>query len=143
MELTAETFCRTLQGIQSLMPYGKTLNEAALLIAWTTLPHNVRNQLTSEMLAYAAGQYLQDPEPPKDQPVHLALLRYLYRLENGRPNYEWGLKLDLPQRMAGDGRFFPEPVSEAALVAAGELFAHDGPRHAPAGVLAQLQQGRP
>ena len=142
MTLSADTFCRTLQGIQSLMPYGKTLNEAALLIAWQTLPNNVRQQLTPAMLAYAAGQYLQDPEPPKDQPVHLVLLRYLYRLENGRPNYEWGLKLDLQQRMASDGRFNPEPVSEAALVAAGELPAHDGPRHAPAGVLAQLQQGK-
>ena len=141
MALTADTFCRTLQGIQSLMPYGKTLNEAALLIAWQTLPNNVRQQLTPAMLAYAAGQYLQDPEPPKDQPIHLSLLRYLYRLENGRPNYEWGLKQDLPQRMANDGRFNPEPVSEAALVAAGELPAHDGLRHAPAGVLAQLRQG--
>ena len=141
MALSADTFCRTLQGIQSLMPYGKTLNEAALLIAWQTLPNNVRQQLTSEMLAYAAGQYLQDPEPPKDQPIHLALLRYLYRLENGRPNYQWGLKQDLQQRMASDGRFHPETVSEAALVAAGELPAHDGPRHAPAGVLAQLNGG--
>ena len=140
MALTADTFCRTLQGIQSLMPYGKTLNEAALLIAWQTLPNNVRQQLTPAMLAYAAGQYLQDPEPPKDQPVHLALLRYLYRLENGRPNYEWGLKLDLPKRMAADGQFFAEPISQAHLAATGELPDYDGPRHSPNGVLARLEQ---
>lgn len=138
MTLNAKDFARTIIGVQTLLPFGKKLPEEALLLAWATLPRSARQQLTSEMLVYAAGQFLQDPEPPKDQPVHLALLRYLYRLENGRPNYQWGLKEDLYARMASDGRFFPDPVSEAAMVAAGQLPAHDGPRHSPDGVLARL-----
>ncbi len=142
MTLNAKDFARTLVAVQTLLPFAKKLPEEALLLAWATLPGNVRQQLTGPMLMYAAGQYLQDPNPPKDQPTHLALLRYLYRLENGRPNYEWGLKADLPERMASDGRFFPEPVSEADLVAAGQLPAHDGPRHSPNGVLARLEAGQ-
>ena len=142
MTITAEIFVRTLNGMQQLLPFGKRLDEAALLLAWQTLPATAKEQLTTGMLVWAAGQFLQDPAPPKEQPTHLVLLRYLYRLENGRPNYEWGLKQDLPQRMAADGQFFPpEPLSEAARIAAGELPDHDGPRHSPGGVLSGFLSG--
>lgn len=59
-------------------------------------------------LGYAAAQLLLDPDPPKELPVHLALLRYLYRLENGTPNFRWGLKGDLEQRMLKPSEFHRE-----------------------------------
>jgi hypothetical protein len=35
----------------------------------------------------------------------MQLLRYLYRIRDGMPAFDWGLKLDLPQRIANGGVF--------------------------------------
>jgi hypothetical protein len=129
-----------LEALTSVLPFAKPVNKAAALLVWATFPPKAKQDLTPEMLTYAAAQRLMDPDAPKETPIHLSLLRYLYRLENGQPNYEWGLKLDLPQRMAADGQFFAEPISQAHLAATGELPDYDGPRHSPNGVLARLEQ---
>ena len=142
MTLSAEYFVETLRGLQGLLPFAKPLSEAAFLLAWASFPEQAKSELTPNMLTYAAAQLLMDPNPDKEKPVHLALLRYLYRNESGHPRLDWGLKEDLAQRMANSGRFNPDPISEAALLAAGTLPAYDGPRHSPGGILAQLQQGR-
>ena len=138
--LTQQEFNSTMKGLYSLLPFAKALPAEAVMLAWLSFPAKAKAELNTAMLSYAAGQLLQDPAPDKEKPPHLALLRYLYRFENGQPNYEWGLKLDLPQRMAADGQFFPEPISQAHLAATGELPDYDGPRHSPNGVLARLEQ---
>jgi hypothetical protein len=98
----------------------------------------VENELTPRHLMYAAEQFVQDPNRPRELPTHLALLRYLYRLENGLPNFTWGLRQDLPERMAHPG-FHPLPASQADLAAQHGLPNYDGARHEPGGVLAGLQ----
>lgn len=139
--ITQQQFNQTMKGLYGLLPFAKNIPPESANLAWVSFPDQAKRQFTQEILDYAAGQLLMDPDPDKEKPPHLALLRYVYRNENGQPNLDWGLKQDLPQRMAKAGQFNPEPKSEAALVAAGELPAYDGPRHAPGGVLAQLQQG--
>jgi hypothetical protein len=140
MTLSVAHFTETLRGLQGLMPFAKPLSESAFLLAWASFPVQAKQELTPAMLTYAAAQLLMDPAPDKERPAHLSLLRYVYRNESGHPRLDWGLKEDLQQRMANSGAFNPDPVSEFALAAAGELPAYDGPRHAPGGVLAQLQQ---
>ena len=75
---------------------------------------------------------------PQELPTHLALCRYLYRLENDMPKFAWGLRQDLPERMARPG-FHALPASQADLWAQHGLPQYDGQRQESAGVLAILQ----
>lgn len=97
--ITATDFTDAMEAVQSLLPYGRNLQPSALTLAWETLPLEAKRDLTPAMLRYATGQFLLDPDRPRDCPTHLALLRYVYRLENDWPNFRWGLKQDLGDRM--------------------------------------------
>jgi hypothetical protein len=133
--LTFEDFRRVITALSAVRPFSKTLCEEAWLLLWTTFPQHAKRHVTPAMLAYAAGQWMMDPAPAKEVPVHLQLLRYLYRMGNGMPNYQWGLKEDLAQRMAVSDLFNPDPRSLADLIAVEGVPALDGSRHEPAGVL--------
>lgn len=113
--LNQRHFAGTLQAIAETLPFGKQVGAAGLLLAWQTIPAQAKRELTDAHWTYAAGQYVLDPERPKEMPVFLALLRYLYRLENGQPNFAWGLKASLQQRMAQPDRFHPEPLAPYQL----------------------------
>jgi hypothetical protein len=105
-------------GLQQLRQFGRELDETALMLAWITFPEKAKHELGTQHLEYAAAQLLLDPEPPKDTPAHLLLLRYVYRLENGQPNLEWGLKADLASRMQLPGKFHPAtPLAQATPAA--------------------------
>lgn len=134
--LDSTHFGATLVGATSLLPFGKTLDEPALLLAWQTFPAAAKAQLTNEQWTYAIGQYLLDPDRPREQPIHLAALRYVFRLENGTPNFTWGLRGDLQQRMANPGQFQPLPIPLSELPPAADDRSQ---RYAPHGVLS----GRP
>jgi len=136
MAITAKDFAGAVGAISELLPYAKRPSVDAQLLLWTTLPVQVQQELSSHHLAYASAQLLLDPARPQELAIPVALLRYLYRLENGLPNFNWGLRPDLAQRMAGTG-FQPLPSSQHELEAHGHG-GHDGARHEPAGVLAQL-----
>ena len=136
MAITAKDFAGAIAAISELLPYAKRPSVDALLLLWTTLPPQVRQELNPHHLAYASAQLLLDPARPQELAVPVALLRYLYRLENGLPNFNWGLRPDLAQRMEGTG-FQPLPSSQLELDAQGHG-GHDGARHEPRGVLAQL-----
>ena len=144
MTVSAEYFIETLRGLQGLLPFAKPLSEASFLLAWSSFPEQAKAELTNEALTWAAAKLLQDPDQHKELPIPLRLHRMLYSYANlsttgltiGPVPMGWRLKVDplcLPPVDA-----LP-PVSEAALVAAGQLPAHDGPRHSPNGVLARLQ----
>ena len=136
MSITAKDFAGAVGAISELLPYAKRPSVDAQLLLWTTLPLQVQQELSSHHLAYASAQLLLDPARPQELAIPVALLRYLYRLENGLPNFNWGLRPDLAQRMAGTG-FQPLPSSQHELEAQGRVL-HDGARHEPGGVLAQL-----
>jgi hypothetical protein len=137
--LTYDSFSQTLEALNSVLPFAKAITPQAWLLLWGTFPDHAKQHLTPSMWTYAAGQRLMDPAPAKELAIHLQLLRYLYRLENGMPNLQWGLKLDLADRMAHAGTFHqPEPRSLADQVAAEGTPNLDGNRHEPAGVLAQF-----
>jgi hypothetical protein len=129
-------FTQVLKGISSTLPFGKETTREGLLLAWQSFPEQAKRELSNDHLTYAAGQYLMDSERPREMPVHLALLRYLYRLEFGKPNLAWGLKLDLQARMRDPSEFHPQP--QPAYL--GPLDNHDGPRHDPDGVLADFDR---
>ncbi len=136
MAITAKDFASAVGAICELLPYAKRPSVDAQLLLWTTLPIQVQQELSSHHLAYASAQLLLDPARPQELAIPVALLRYLYRLENGLPNFNWGLRPDLAQRMAGTG-FQPLPSSQLEFDAQGHG-GHDGARHEPGGVLAQL-----
>lgn len=105
MPLSSDHFLRTLEGLHGLLPYGKKPSEATALLAWQTFPAQAKAELTNSLWTYAAGQYMLDPDTPRDVPIHLAMLRYLYRLRDGSHALDWGLKTDLPQRLKHPDQF--------------------------------------
>lgn len=146
MALDRNHFIKTLEGLQALLPFAKPLPPSAFMLAWESFPADAKQELTNKALDWAVGKLLQDPEAHKELPLPLRLHRMLYSYTNlstagltiGPVLMGWRLKVD-PHRLPPVDA--PPPLSEAEQVAAGSLPAYDGPRHAPGGVLAQLQQG--
>ncbi len=147
MTLSRDFFIDTLTALQSLLPFAKALPPQAFVLAWESFPAQAKEELTNEALTWAMGKLLNDPEQHKELPIHLRLHRMLYQYTNlstagltiGPVPMGWRLKVDplcLPPVDA------PPPLSEADLVAAGQLPAHDGSRHSPNGVLARLEAGQ-
>jgi hypothetical protein len=136
MTITRHDLIRTIQGLQSLLPFAKQIDEAGLLMLWTSFPEQAKAQLTPEMLQYAACQRLIDPDPPKELAIHVQLLRYVYRLEDNLPNFQWGLKADLPARMASPSQFHGQQLSQFELDRLQGAPDHDA--ISPNGALAQI-----
>lgn len=132
--ISSDHFRQVLAGLSDLLPYSRQLSPQALLLAWAAFPEQAKGELTNAHWTYAATQLLLDPERPREQPPHLTMLRYLYRLEFGQPNLAWGLKADLHERMAQAGIFHPQPIPPADLPPA----EHDGARHETGGIVARL-----
>jgi hypothetical protein len=121
--MNPSTFGLGLRTVSSFLPYSKKLLDDEIKFVWLTLPQSVKDQVSDEMWAYACNQRLLDPEPDKELALHIQLLRYVYRVRDGQPAFDWGLKTDLPQRMALGGQFHPpvllagDPTPEAPLLA--------------------------
>jgi hypothetical protein len=137
--LPFENFRQVLTALTSVLPYAKPLGEEAWLLLWLSFPEHAKLNISPDMWAYAAAQRLMDPNPPKEVAIHLQLLRYIYRLENGMPNLQWGIKHDLYSRMAAPDTFHPEPRSLADRIATEGTPNLDGNRHEPAGVLTAVE----
>jgi hypothetical protein len=101
------TFTLGLRALAASLPYGKRLEDDEAKFLWLTIPESVKATVTDAMWAYAIAQRRMDPAPDKDLSIEMQLLRYLYRIRDGMPAFDWGLKPDLPQRMALPGTFHP------------------------------------
>ena len=114
--LSPEHFSATLGALSEALPRGKRMGEATYALLWATFPAKAKEELTPEVWMYAAAQRLLDPEPMEDLPLPMQLLNYVYRNENGRANVSWGLKADLPERMARAHVFNPQPQPGAVVL---------------------------
>ena len=137
MAITSIHYGELLDALAELVPFVRRPSANAMALLWSTIPQQVGDELTPQHLAYAAEQFVQDPGRPTDLPTHLALFRYLYRLENGLQNFRWGLRQDLALRMSLGG-FHPLPASEADLIAQHGMANRDGASQEPSGVLEHL-----
>lgn len=108
--ITEQDFCSVLQALSRTLPRCKPWDELSLSLAWMTFPQKAKQELTREVLLYAAGQRRLDPAPPADVPLDLQLLDYVYRNRDGRACVDWGLKADLPERMSRPSAFNPQPA---------------------------------
>ena len=103
--MKATTFQMGLRALSSLLPYGKKITDEEAYFTWAMLPESVKVSVTDEMWVYACAQRRMDPDPDKELSLDIQLLRYVYRIRDGQPAFDWGLKQDLPQRMAMGGQF--------------------------------------
>jgi hypothetical protein len=123
MAITMLDFVPAMGFLCEMLPMQRALSDEALAMAWETVPNGAKIHLTRESLAFAVKQRLLDTAAPKDQALHIALLRYVFpvertvRRERGeevigdRVLLENGPRADLPQRMAAPDRFHdPAPV---------------------------------
>jgi hypothetical protein len=105
------TFTLGLRALAASLPYGKRLEDDEAKFLWLTIPESVKATVTDAMWAYAIAQRRMDPAPDKDLSIEMQILRYLYRIRDGMPAFDWGLKPDLTQRMALPGTFHaPVPM---------------------------------
>lgn len=135
--LSPKAFTQVLLGLQQLRPMAKQLDEFALALAWQTFPEQAKRELTDLDIAWAAGQLVQDPNPVKDEAPHVALLRYLYRIGDGRPRLDWGLRF--PDGTPTDHHFLPRSPSGWDLSGASQSHLLQHGTEAPAAdVIRQL-----
>ena len=99
------TFILGMRTVSAALPYGKKLLDDEIKFIWLGLPESVKDLVTDQMWAYSCSQRLMDPNPDKELALHIQLLRYIYRIRDGQPAFDWGLKEDLPQRMAMGEQF--------------------------------------
>ena len=135
--LSAQTFSAVLQTATELDPYGKKLSDQTITMAYLTLPEVVKERVTDEMLIYALKQIQLDPAGKGDLTLLQQLFQHLFNCENGAPNFRWGLKADLPQRMALPGQFHGQPKSPYEL---GEDLGNKEPQLAPQGALKVFEE---
>ena len=125
MALTMRDFAPAMGFLCEMLPMQRALSDEALAMAWETMPGAAKIHLTQESLAFAVKQRLVDPAPPKDQALHVQLLRYVFPLERtvrrergeevnaDRVLLENGPRADLAERMAAPDRFHdPAPVRQ-------------------------------
>lgn len=114
--LTDHHFGPVLTSLSELLPFGRPLSGRAIGMAWESFPQQAKLDLDPAQLAYAAVQLQLDPDPLRDKPLHIQLLRYVYPVTNGSPDCSRGLRPDLRARMAHPGIFHPLTVREESLV---------------------------
>jgi hypothetical protein len=128
--ITIEEFQAALTGLSQVLPMSRQMTAPALVIAWDTTPITAKQQLTPQSLAFAVSQRAMDPNPPKEVPLHLSLLRYLYPLRNDCAEVERGLRPDLAQRMAQPDRFHdPAPARDEHAPASARRLTASGYWH--------------
>jgi hypothetical protein len=109
-----DTFKLGLRTLNAQLPYGKNPKDDELTFLWALLPDSITDQITDAMWAYAIQQRLMDPAPDDKLPIFQQVLRHLYRLRDGMPEFAWGLREDLAERMTSPHRFHPlTPATEA------------------------------
>jgi hypothetical protein len=112
-----------LRTLCSQLPYVKKPTDDEISFLWMVLPQSVTKVVTDRMWGYAIQQRLLDPEPNSDLPISHQLFSYLFRLRDGRPDFELGLRPDLPERMNALKVFHPPtpPRPEASVVSGPQL----------------------
>ena len=137
--MKAKTFAAVLLAATELDPFGKKLSDGTINMAFLTLPESVKEKVTDEMLVFALQQLQLDPVTKNDLTIIQQLFAHVFKVENGAPNYSWGLKNDLAQRMAIPNRFHGQLPSPYEL--GEDLGRRPEPRFAPEGVLHVLEGG--
>lgn len=125
MAITMRDFAPAMGFLCEMLPMQRALSDEALAMAWETMPNSAKIHLTQESLAFAVKQRLVDPAPPKEQALHIALLRYVFPVErtvrrergedaiSDRVLLENGPRADLRERIQEPDRFHdPAPVRE-------------------------------
>ena len=125
--ITIEEFQVALTALYQVLPMARQMTATALVVAWDTFP---KQQLTPQTLAFAVSQRVMDSDAPKEVPLHLSLLRYLYPLRNDYADVERGLRSDLAERMAQPDRFHdPAPAREEHAPASARRLTASGYWH--------------
>jgi hypothetical protein len=78
----------------------RTITEDELKCLWMLLDETVRDGVTDEQWFWAIKIRMSERSEDQQLPIHYQVLRHLFRLENGQPNFQWGLKADLAERMS-------------------------------------------
>jgi len=119
-----QSFALGLRTVSGFLPYAKKLADDEIKFLWLLIPQQVKDDVSDEVWAYACNQRLLDPNPDKEQALHLQLLKYVYRVRDGQPAFDWGFKEDLPQRMKAGAVFQGQQATQPAF-----LPVDDGPTH--------------
>ena len=119
-----QSFALGLRTVSGFLPYAKKLADDEIKFLWLLIPQQVKDDVSDDVWAYACNQRLLDPNPDKEQALHLQMLKYVYRVRDGQPAFDWGLKEDLRQRMSAGAVFQGQPSTAPMLSS-----VDNGPTH--------------
>jgi hypothetical protein len=77
----------------------RTLSEDELMCLWALLDPAVRDGVSDDAWFWAIKIRMSERSQDQELPIHYQVLRHVFRCENGQPNFQWGLKADLANRM--------------------------------------------
>ena len=104
-----KTYQLGLRAAANVTPYAKRISDEEIAFLYMSTPSKIKDAVSDEAWVYAVSQYRMDPNPSKEMPLDQQLLSYVFRQRDGRPAFDWGLKEDLPARMAASDQFHDHP----------------------------------
>ena len=90
--MQAKTFITGLRATTTVLTYAKKISDDEAQFIWLGLDDKIKKDVSDEMWVYACNKRMGDQEPNEKLSLVHQILRFVYRLENGAPNIEWGLK---------------------------------------------------
>lgn len=90
--MDSKLFTLGLRTISTVLPYAKKLPDDEASFLWMTLDSSIKEQVSDQMWAYACKRFIERGERNEQLSIHLDILSLIYKCENGRPNFTWGLK---------------------------------------------------
>ena len=97
--MTPEAFSIGLRTLSTATPYMRTLTEDEVKCLWMLLDQSVKEAVPDRAWFWAIKIRMSERSQDQELPIHYQVLRHVFRCENGQPNFQWGLKADLANRM--------------------------------------------
>ena len=97
--MTPEAFSIGLRTLSTATPYMRTLTEDEVKCLWMLLDQSVKETVPDRAWFWAIKIRMSERSQDQELPIHYQVLRHVFRCENGQPNFRWGLKADLAQRI--------------------------------------------
>jgi hypothetical protein len=97
--MTPEAFSIGLRTLSTATPYMRTLTEDEVKCLWMLLDQSVKEAVPDRAWFWAIKIRMSERSQDQELPIHYQVLRHVFRCENGQPNFRWGLKADLVQRI--------------------------------------------
>lgn len=92
--MNVKTFVGGIRAVLVSLPFGKKIESEDLQFLWLTIDDCVKDSVTDEMWMYGCRRLLEtwSDNNQSGQPIHMQILGFIYKNQNGKACLEWGIK---------------------------------------------------